>query len=311
MSAQGTERAAVQVVRRPPTDGDAVVAALQPRASSPGARMLAAAANANNRIARDGVRGAANAGAANAGASNAQAPAHHNLRSVQTWANTLTSKRRRLRSTFGIACVVAVVSLACVLALSKIVRRDLVLLALLALTLVAAVPYIEVAVPAGGRRSSSSATSSGAEAAGASAPPIRSSFYNRLRRKPARRAAVVTDLQWQAGLGGRERLDVLSSRAHFLQPMLPIFSMIGFVMFGLYKCAGEQVVTYHTVLLLLLVQLPFNPLLGYNPLGKYLLRQPVSRTVTQQNVRRFLNAQRAAAPAAARAAARAHPAYDD
>ncbi len=179
-----------------------------------------------------------------------------NNKSVSIWANTLENKTNSLRNGFGVTFVIGMFSLVFVLALSKYNSSDIIPVLLLMYSLIGSVPYIEVAT---------------------SKNESNILFQRRL-----------TIVNYKNELK-RGNFDILSSNTHFLQPMFPMLTSVSFLLFAVYKIAGEEYVTYNTVLFFLIMQIPFNHALGLNPLGAFISRQSVSKHVTQQNLVNFFN----------------------
>lgn len=183
---------------------------------------------------------------------------------VNLWHNTLKNKQESLQRALGITVVVAIVACFGVLAFADEYDpiKDGFMGLLLAYSVVGCIPHIEVA----------------------QVKDDTSLFQKRLTLE-----------NWEQTVGranhnrGGDEYDVFSSNIHVLQGMFPVMTTLSFLLYLVHKVAGEQYVTYNTVLLMLLMQVPFNNFLGLNPLGKFLTRQEISRHVTQSDLKKFVN----------------------
>ena len=166
---------------------------------------------------------------------------------VNMWLNTLEKRTRTMKNAFGVCVVVALLCLTAVLAFATYEMKDVLIVILLLLTLVASVPVVEVATP----------------------------------KKNAIFSRKLTLNNWQQKIAAGN-YDILSSNLHFMQPVFPILSVMSFLLFAASKFTTK--VEHHTVLLILILQIPLNPMLGLNPLGMYLMRSAKSRFVAQSDL---------------------------
>ena len=175
-------------------------------------------------------------------------------KTVGIWENTLKNKTSTLKNAFGVCVLIAVISLTAVLAFAKYELKDVPLVLLLLMSLISTIPYIEVAVPE----------------------------KNSLQRKH------VTVDNWRQRLGTNDKYTILSSSLHFLQPMYAMFCVLSFILFAVHKIFGSSYVTHKFVLLILVIQLPFNPLAGFNPFATFMIRQHTAKHITQENLSTYL-----------------------
>ncbi len=185
-------------------------------------------------------------------------PKEKNTKTVEIWENSLLSKTASLQNAFGICLIVALMVFAAVLAFGKYELKDGLLVVLLILSVVSTFPHVEVAVP------------------------VKNSFVGK----------HVTMQNWRNTLQKNEKFTILSSNLHFLQPMFSMLCILSFVLFGVHKILGKSYVTYNFVLLILTLQVPFNPLFGLNPFASFLIRQRISKHVTQTNISEYLRSTR-------------------
>ena len=167
---------------------------------------------------------------------------------VNMWLNTLEKRTHTMKNALGVCVVVALLCLTAVLAFATYEMKDVLIVILLLLTLVASVPVVEVATP----------------------------------KKNAIFSRKLTLNNWQQKIAAGGNYDILSSNLHFIQPVFPILSVMSFLLFAASKFTTK--VEHDTVLLILILQIPLNPMLGLNPLGMYLMRSAKSRFIAQSDL---------------------------
>ena len=174
------------------------------------------------------------------------------MSTVNYWYSNVDYKQRSLTNIFGACLVCATISSMFILAFGTFTIEDVAFVPLLLLTLVAAFPYVEVAVKA-----NSSNTS----------PP------------------VLTAASYKKHIFNRSsKYTILTSRLGVFQPIYAAFCMISFLLISVNKILGEEMINKKTVVGFLILQVPFNPLLGFNPIPVHLMRMPESRFVTQNSI---------------------------
>lgn len=77
---------------------------------------------------------------------------------------------------------------------------------------------------------------------------------------------------------------MLSSRPHFMQPVMTVLSIASSVLFLAHKIAGPDVVSRSMLVTVLIAQVPFNPMLGLNPIGTRMMRLSRSRNVSSAEI---------------------------
>ena len=148
--------------------------------------------------------------------------------------------------------VFATLSFMFIIAFGTFSIEDIALIPLLLLTLVAAFPYVEVAVKAN---------------ASSNSPHI------------------LTAASYKKHIFNRSsKYTLLTSRLGVLQPIYAALCIISFILISINKILGDEMINKKTVVGFLILQVPFNPLLGFNPITVRLLRMPESRFVTQNNI---------------------------
>jgi len=167
---------------------------------------------------------------------------------VNMWLNTLDKRTLTMKNALGVCVVVALLCLTAVLAFATYEMKDVLIVSLLLLTLVASVPVVEVATP----------------------------------KKNAIFSKKLTLNNWQERIAAGGNYDILSSNLHFIQPVFPILSVMSCLLFAASKFTTK--VEHDTVLLVLILQVPLNPMLGLNPLGMYLMRSAKSRFIAQSDL---------------------------
>ena len=176
-------------------------------------------------------------------------------RTVNQWVNTLESRASQLQSASGAAIVVTGIILAAVLAFGTYEMDDIPIVALLILSVISTVPVVEVA---------------------------------RMRDSTGLFSRRLTMDTWRQGIMGPQKYDVLSSGMTFMQPAYAVTSILSAVLFATYKLGGERYLTRHALLVILLLQLPFNPIFGWNPLAMSMLQGKVSKFVQQSDLRNYM-----------------------
>jgi hypothetical protein len=145
--------------------------------------------------------------------------------------------------------------LAAVLAFGTYEMDDIPIVALLILSVISTVPVVEVA---------------------------------RLRDSVGLFRRRLTMDTWRQGIVGPEKYDVLSSGMTFMQPAYAVACIISAVLFATYKLGGDRYLTRHALLIILLLQLPLNPIFGWNPLAMSMLQGKVSKFVQQSDLRNYM-----------------------
>lgn len=176
---------------------------------------------------------------------------------VNLWENTLKNKESSLSNLFNLNILFAFIVFGSVFLMSKFTDRDGLIVTLLVLNIIGCYPYIEVAQVQ---------SSNSLFARGVSTSSWRAAFKNT-----------------------NDRYNVLSSNVHINQTVFPILTFMSCFLFLVHKVFGDEYVTFNTVVIIQLIQLPFNSFLGMNPLGIYMTRQNVSKHITQNELRRHLN----------------------
>ena len=174
---------------------------------------------------------------------------------INVWSNTLQNKADSLRNFFGVTIVLSLIVFTSVIAFSKYTIKDITIVLLLLYSVIGCVPYIEVAQVKND-----------------------DSFFTKR----------LTVLNWKNEIRKNGDYNVLSSNLNILNSVFPVVTVICLVMFFVYKIFGEDYVNFNTILILLLIQTPFNPALGLNPLGVSLMRQNISKHVTQNDLKKYL-----------------------
>lgn len=174
---------------------------------------------------------------------------------VRHWINTLENKTDMLRSSFGVTAIFGFMCLLMVLALAKYNFSDILIVSLLVYSLIGCVPYIEVAT---------------------------------IKNNNTFSADHLTIYNWRKGIQKNTKYNILSSNIHFLHPIFPVITILSFLLFTIHKIFGDKIVNVNTVILVLIIQIPFNNFLGLNPLGVFLTRQTKSKFINQNNLKTFL-----------------------
>jgi len=174
------------------------------------------------------------------------------MSTLNYWYSNVDYKQRSLTDIFGVCLVFATISSMFIVAFGTLTLEDVAFVPLLLLTLVAAFPYVEVAVKA-----NSSSTS----------------------------PRVLTAASYKKHIFSRSsKYTILTSRLGVFQPMYAAFCIISFLLISINKILGEEMISKKTVAGFLIMQVPFNPLFGFNPIPVRLMRMPESRFVTQNNI---------------------------
>ena len=171
------------------------------------------------------------------------------------WSNTLNNKYNELHYTFGVTLVIACIVLPSIFAFAEYSMKDLAVVVLLLYSLLGCVPYIEVAQVKN-----------------------EDSFFTKR----------LTVLNWKTEIKKNGEYNVLSSNIGVLNAVFPVVTIISFLLFFANKILGEAYVNSNTVLMILLIQTPFNSAFGLNPLGVAITRQNISKHVTQDDLKEFL-----------------------
>ena len=174
---------------------------------------------------------------------------------INIWSNTLQNKADSLRNVFGIILVLSFIVFTSVFAFSKYNMKDISLVLLIMYNILGCVPYIEVA-------------------------QIKNddSFFTKR----------LTVLNWKNEIRKDGDYNVLSSNLSILNAVFPIVTVLCLIMFFVHKIFGEDYVHFNTILIFLLIQTPFNTALGLNPLGLSIMRQNISKHVTQNDLKKYL-----------------------
>ena len=174
------------------------------------------------------------------------------MSTLNYWYSNVDYKQRSLTDIFGACLVCAIISSMFILAFGTFILEDIAFVPLLLLTLVAAFHYVEVAVKA-----NSSSTS----------------------------PRVLTAASYKKHIFNRSsKYTILTSRLGVFQPIYGAFCVISFLLVSINKILGEEMINKKTVVGFLIIQVPFNPLLGFNPIPVRLMRMPESRFVTQNSI---------------------------
>lgn len=174
------------------------------------------------------------------------------MSTLNYWYSDIDYKHQSLTNIFGACLVWAAISSMFILAFGSFTLEDIAFVPLLLLTLVSAFPYVEVAVKA----NSSSAS-----------------------------PRVLTATSYKKHILNRSsKYTIITSRLGVFQPIYAALCVISFLLLSINKILGEEMISKKTVAAILIIQIPFNPLLGFNPIAVRLLRMPESRFVTQSNI---------------------------
>ena len=177
------------------------------------------------------------------------------MSTVNYWHSNVDYKQSALTTLFGYCAVLAAVAFMFVIAFGNLALDDIALLPLILLTLVAAFPYVPVAT-----RNADSA-----------APRV---LTARTYREQLKNASPP--------------YKILSSRLAVMQPIYAAMCVMSLLLVAAYKILGEKIVGKKLVIAALVIQVPFNPLVGFNPLATMLLGIPESKFVTHANITRTL-----------------------
>lgn len=180
---------------------------------------------------------------------------HKNVKHINSWISNLEQKTRILNRSFLITITFGIVCMLVIVLFSRFELTDILILILLLISIWGCSPYIEVAT----RKN-------------------KNSFF----------ASRLTFGNWKNELVKKGQYNILSSNIHFMQPFFPIMSVLSFLLFTIHKVIGSDFVSLNTVVLLLLIQIPFNNMGGFNPIGIALTRQRKSQHVTQDELKSFL-----------------------
>jgi hypothetical protein len=175
---------------------------------------------------------------------------------VNIWSNTLHNKTDTLLNAFGITLLLGIIVFLSVFAFSEFTLDDILIVFLLLFNLTGCIPFIEVA---------------------------------RIKNEKSIFKKTLNISNWKNEIKKNGQYDILSSNLNIVQSIFPLFTSISFIMFFIYKIMGEKYVTYNTVLILLIMQAPFNNSFGYNPLGIAISQQNVSKHITQDDIKKYLS----------------------
>lgn len=174
------------------------------------------------------------------------------MSTLDYWNSNINYKQRILTHMFGACLVCATISCMLILTFGTLTMDDIALIPLLLLTLLAAFPYVEVAV----KTNTSSITPN-----------------------------VLTVTSYKKHIYNKSsKYTILTSRLGVFQPIYAALCIISFLLVCINKVLGDDMINKKTVAGLLILQVPFNPLLGFNPIPVRLLRMPESRFVTQNTI---------------------------
>ena len=177
------------------------------------------------------------------------------MSSLNYWKSNINYKTKSLGNLFGVCVVFASVVSMFVLAFGSVSIADIAFIPLLVLTIVAAFPYIEVAI-----RVDTDKT----------------------------RPHALTSKTYKNGMQTNTRYTILSSRLAMMQPVYAFLCIGSFLMFSIHKILGNNYIHKKVIVALLLMQIPLNPLLGFNPIATRLIRTSESRFIRQENVHRSI-----------------------
>lgn len=172
-----------------------------------------------------------------------------NGRAASLWTSNVETKRAHLRLGFYACIVVAVVAYVIAGALGKLDVHDVNIGFFIFMSIVGAYPRIEIA--------------------------------ERVRADVNGPAHVLFG-EWKTLQ--TDGYAMLSSRMHFMQPVLTVLSIANSVLFLAYKIAGPEVVSRSMLVSVLIAQVPLNPMLGLNPIGTWMTRLARSRNVTSAEI---------------------------
>lgn len=178
-----------------------------------------------------------------------------NNKRINMWLHMLQEKQEMLRSSCVVCVIFACLVLFSVLVFSAYKMQDILLIGLLTYSLVATIPYIQLGIA---------------------------------KDKGTIFKTKMSNIDWSDKLYTGE-FNVLSPSLNFLQPIYAMLCLLSFTLYLCHKNLGDDYVTYDLMLIFLIIQMPFNPVLGLNPLGSYLIRGKKSKFVTQDDLKLFLN----------------------
>lgn len=170
------------------------------------------------------------------------------------WSNTLNNKDDELTRTYGFTIVLSVLVFASVVAFSEYFVKDVPIVILLVISVLGCSPYIEIAQVKNN-----------------------ASFFKKR----------LTLSNWKYEIKSGE-YDVLSSNLNLLNVIFPVTTTLCLVLFFVHKIFGDEYVNFNTILILLLIQIPFNTFFGWNPLATTIMRQHVSKHVSQADLQKYL-----------------------
>ena len=174
---------------------------------------------------------------------------------IKLWSNTLQNKSDSLRYTFGVTLVLSLMIFTAVIAFSEYNMKDLTIVMLLIYSVIGCVPFIEVAQVKND-----------------------DSFFTKR----------LTILNWKNEIRKNGTYNILSSNLNILNSVFPVVTILCLVLFFVNKIFGDAYVNFNTILIILLIQTPFNTALGLNPLGVAVMRQNVSKHITQDDLKKYL-----------------------
>lgn len=174
---------------------------------------------------------------------------------INMWSNTLKNKSDTLRDVSGFTLVIAMIVFTSVYAFSEYTFKDIPIMLLLVYSLIGCKPYIEVAQVKND-----------------------DSFFTKR----------LTVSNWKEEIKKNGEYNILSSNLNILSSVFPVVTVTSLVLFFAYKIFGENYVNSNTILLILIIQTPFNTALGLNPLGLSIMRQNVSKHITQNDLKKYL-----------------------
>ena len=176
--------------------------------------------------------------------------------SAAHWIANVNRKQRMQLRAFILCIILFITTVVALAALRRLNSEDLVILPLLFSSIIATFPYISVAHAGGG----------------------------------IFKHGIITATGMRNNLAMAQNHVLLSSAMHVLQPVYVALSIVNMILYIAHK-VDVQIVHKNFIIMLLAVQTPFNPVAGYNPIGRMLLTMPPSKRVTLTDVKMELEQQ--------------------
>lgn len=177
-----------------------------------------------------------------------------NIEKVRRWERTLNNKTEQLRNSLGFTFVYSSLIFLAVYAVFEYKISDIPLIILLCISVISCIPYVPVA-----RKKNNS-----------------SMFPDQL-----------TIQNWRNELK-HDKYDMLNTSLSFLQPVYPLITFINFSLFLAYKI-DDTYISYDMMVFMLSAQVFFNPLFGYNPIGRLVVDMKVNSNIDQKDVLNFID----------------------